>query len=203
MSRPFALGLTGSIGMGKSTALRLFAEAGCAVWDADAAVHRLYEPGGAAVAPVAALHPPALVAGGISRPALKDWIAAEPAALGWIERVVHPLVAADRAAFLAATPADVAVFDVPLLFETGAEAAFDAVAVVSAPPELQRARVLDRPGMTEAQFEALKAKQMPDADKRARADYIIPSATPEEARAAVTAILNEIRGRNARDRSRH
>lgn len=203
MSRPFALGLTGSIGMGKSTALRLFAEAGCAVWDADAAVHRLYEPGGAAVAPVAALHPPALVAGGISRAALKDWIAAEPAALGRIERVVHPLVAADRGAFLAATPADVAVFDVPLLFETGAEAAFDAVAVVSAPPELQRARVLDRPGMTEAQFEALKAKQMPDADKRARADYIIPSATPEEAKAAVTAILDEIRGRDARDRSRH
>lgn len=191
--RPFVLGLTGSIGMGKSTASRIFAEAGCDVWDADAAVHRLYAPGGAAVAPLAALHPPALVDGGISRPVLKDWIAADATALARIERVVHPLVAADRAAFLDASRAEVAVCDIPLLFETGAEAGLDAVAVVSAPAALQRARVLDRPGMTDAQFEAILAKQMPDAEKRDRADFIIPSATIDEARAAIDAILARIR----------
>jgi dephospho-CoA kinase len=202
-ARPFLLGLTGSIGMGKSTANRMFAEAGCDVWDADAAVHRLYAPGGAAVVPLAALHPPALVAGGISRPVLKDWIATDPTALGRIERIVHPLVAADRAAFLSRARSDVVVCDIPLLFETRAEAAFDAVAVVSAPADLQRARVLDRPGMTEAQFDAILAKQMPDAEKRARADYIIPSATMEEARTAIAAILAQIRDKDARNRSRH
>lgn len=189
--------------MGKSTAARMFAEAGCDVWDADEAVHRLYAPGGAAVAPVAALHPPALERGGISRPALKSWISDDPSALKRIEKVVHPLVAADRAEHLKAATADVAVYDVPLLFETGAEGQFDAVAVVSAPPQLQRARVLDRPGMTEAGFEALLAKQMPDAEKRARADYVIPSSTPAEARAAIAAILEEIRSGHARNRSRH
>ena len=202
-ARPFLLGLTGSIGMGKSTANRMFAEAGCDVWDADAAVHRLYAPEGAAVVPLTALHPPALVAGGISRPVLKDWIATDPTALGRIERIVHPLVAADRVAFLSGARSDVVVCDIPLLFETGAEVAFDAVAVVSAPADLQRARVLDRPGMTEAQFDAILAKQMPDAEKRARADYIIPSATMEEARTAIAAILAQIRDKDARNRSRH
>ena len=197
MSRPFRLGLTGSIGMGKSTAARMFADAGCAVWDADASVHRLYAPGGAAVAPIAALRPAAIDASGVSRPALKAWIAEEPAALARIEAVVHPLVAADRAAFLGDADAPVAVCDIPLLFETGAERDFDAVAVVSAPPEVQRARVLARPGMTEAAFESILAKQMPDAEKRARADYVIPTTDMDAARAAVQHILTEIGGPNA------
>ena len=167
------IGLTGSIGMGKSTANRMFAEAGCDVWDADAAVHRLYAPGGAAVAPLAALHPPALVAGGISRPALKDWIAADPTALGQIERIVHPLVAADRAAFLSRARSDVVVCDIPLLFETGGDAFVDAVVVVTADPEVQAARVLARPGMTRDRFEAILARQTPDAEKRRRADFLV------------------------------
>lgn len=197
MSRPFALGLTGSIGMGKSTTARMFAEAGCAVWDADAAVHRLYDRGGKAVGPIARLRPGAVTDGAVSRAALKAWIAEDPLALSRIESVVHPLVAADRARFLNEVRADIAVFDIPLLYEGGSDAAFDAVAVVSAPPELQRARVLDRPGMTEADFEALIAKQMPDAEKRARADYVIPTDSLPAARQEVDRIVKEIRSRHA------
>jgi len=183
--------------MGKSTTARMFAEAGCAVWDADAAVHRLYAPGGAAVEPMSALHPDAVQNGAVSRERLKEWIAADPAALGRIEALVHPLVGADRAEFIAGATADIVVLDVPLLFETGGEARVDAVAVVSAPPEVQRARVLERGTMTEAQFEAILAKQMPDAEKRARADYIIESLTLEAARAQVQAVIKDIRSRQA------
>ena len=194
----FVLGLTGSIGMGKSTTAAMFAELGVPVWDADAAVHRLYSRGGAAVAPIAALCPEAVIDGEVSRDALKDWIARDEEALARIERVVHPLVGADRAAFLSDhAEAPLVVLDIPLLFETGAEGQVDAVAVVTAPPQEQRARVLARGTMSEAQFEAIRDKQMPDAEKRARADYIIETRTMDGARAAVQDIVNRItRGKN-------
>jgi len=197
MSTPFVIGLTGSIGMGKSTTAQMFVEAGCALWDADAAVHRLYAPGGAAVAPISALHPAAIVDGAVSREALKDWIAADPAALPQIERVVHPLVAADRADFLAGSDARIVVLDIPLLFEGGMERFMDMTVVVSAPAEMQRERVLARPGMSEAQFETILSKQMPDAEKRRRADRVIETIDLETARAAVAAIIAEVSHQDA------
>ena len=181
------LGLTGSIGMGKSTTARLFAEEGCPVWDADAAVHRLYAQGGAAVAPIGAAFPDAITDGAVDRGRLRAIIAEDARALGRIEAIVHPLVAQDRAAFVAAQDAAVVVLDIPLLFETGGADGMDAVAVVSAPPETQRARVLARGSMTEADFEAILARQVPDAEKRARADYVIITDTIEHARAQVRA----------------
>ncbi|GGH55396.1 dephospho-CoA kinase [Frigidibacter albus] len=196
--RPFRLGLTGSIGMGKSTTAAMFAEAGVPVWDADAAVHRLYAPGGAAVPAIAALHPEAVKDGAVDRAALKDWIAQDATALGQIERAVHPLVAADREAFLAAaSDKPLVLLDIPLLFETGADAQMDATLVVSAPPEVQRARVLARPGMTEAQFELILSRQMPDADKRARATWVIETIGLEATRAAVRDLTRTIRARHA------
>ncbi len=195
MSRPFLLGLTGSIGMGKSTTAAMFAAEGVPVWDADAAVHRLYARGGAGVAAIAALRPEAILGGAVDRGRLKEWIAADPAALQQIEAAIHPLVAADRAAFIdraARAGADLVLLDIPLLFETGAEAALDATLVVTAPAEVQRARVLARPGMTEAQLAAILARQMPDAEKRARATHVIETLTLEETRAAVRRLLVEL-----------
>lgn len=195
MSRPFLLGLTGSIGMGKSTTAAMFAAEGVPVWDADAAVHRLYAQGGAGVAAIAVLRPEAIVGGAVDRGRLKEWIAADPAALQQIEAAIHPLVAADRAAFIdraARAGADLVLLDIPLLFETGAEAALDATLVVTAPAEVQRARVLARPGMTEAQLAAILARQMPDAEKRARATHVIETLTLEETRAAVRRLLVEL-----------
>lgn len=191
--RPFRLGLTGSIGMGKSTTAGMFAAEGVPVWDADAAVHRLYAKGGAAVAPLAALYPAAIEDGAVSRAALKSWIADDPTALPCIETVVHPLVAADRAAFVAAATADIVVLDIPLLFETGADAMMDATLVVTAPLELQRARVMARPCMTEALFAAILAKQMPDAEKRARATHIIETLGLEAVRLSVQTLIGYIR----------
>lgn len=193
----FKLGLTGSIGMGKSTTAKLFAEEGCDVWDADAAVHRLYSVGGAAVAPMAALFPQAIVDGAVDRGALKGIISSDATALAEIENIVHPLVAQDRQAFLDQATADVVVFDIPLLFEGAGAEMMDATVVVSAPADVQRSRVMERGTMTEAQFEHILSKQMPDAEKRARADYIVETTTLDAARDQVRAILGDIRSRTA------
>lgn len=189
----FRLGLTGSIGMGKSTTARLFAEEGCAVWDADAAVHRLYAQGGAGADAIGAVYPEAVVERAVDRRRLREIIANDPQALGRIEALIHPLVIQDRADFIARQEADVTVLDIPLLYETGGERDLDAVAVASVPPEEQRARVLARGTMSEADFKAILARQMPDAEKRARADYVIKTDTLDHARAQVRAILARIR----------
>lgn len=193
----FSLGLTGSIGMGKSTTARLFAAQGCAVWDADAAVHRLYGKEGAAVAPMQAAFPEAIEDGAVSRDALKKIIGADPDALKRIETIVHPLVARDRAAFRAQAKSDVLVFDIPLLFETGGHAEMDAVACVSVDAETQQSRVLSRGTMTVEQFRQILQKQMPIKDKIARADYVIETDTLEHAEAQVAEILADIRSKLA------
>ena len=193
--KAFHLGLTGSIGMGKSTTARLFAEEGCDIYDADAAVHRLYSRGGRAVAPMAEAFPDAVIDGTVNRDKLKEAIAADPTALKRIESVVHPLLGQDRVEFLENSTADIVVFDIPLLFETGGEARMDAVACVTIAPEEQRRRVLARGTMTEAQFETILAKQMPIAKKLARSDYVIETDTIEHARAQVQAIVQQIRSR--------
>lgn len=193
----FRLGLTGSIGMGKSTTAQMFAEAGCAVWDADAAVHRLYSKDGAAVDPIAAAFPDAIRDGMVCRNALKSIIERDPDALSRIEGIVHPLVAQDRAKFLKDKSAVVTVLDIPLLFETGADKDLDGTVTVSTPSEQQKARVLERGTMTEDQFNAILAKQMPDAEKRARADYVITTDTLAHAREQVRSVLENIeRSRN-------
>lgn len=189
----FCLGLTGSIGMGKSTTAAMFAAEGVPVWDADQAVHRLYAEGGAAVAPLAALFPDAEMQGVIRRDVLRRRIGEDPAVLPRIEAVVHPLVVLDRARFIAETPADILLLDVPLLFETGADTGMDASLVVTAPPALQRARVMARPGMTEALFQTLLAKQLPDRDKRARATHLIETLSLSSVRACVQALIGYIR----------
>lgn len=189
----FRLGLTGSIGMGKSTTAQMFRDLGHPVWDADQAVHRLYAPGGLAVAPVAAAFPGALAQGGIDRGALKTALAADPAALARLEGIVHPLVARDRQDFLARhVGAPLVVLDIPLLFESAHPPDLDGVAVVSTDPATQAARVLARPGMTRDTLAMILARQMPDADKRARADWIIPTDSLDGARAAVARIVNEV-----------
>jgi dephospho-CoA kinase len=189
----FLLGLTGSIGMGKSTAAGMFRDLGHPVWDADAAVHALYAPGGAAVAPVAAAFPGVVQGGAVDRAALKARLAAEPAGFARLEAIVHPLVAQDRAGFIARhAGAPIIVLDVPLLYENAMQGQMDGVAVVSAPPEVQRARVLARPGMDAAGLALILSRQMPDAEKRARADWVIPSETLEGARAAIVDICAAI-----------
>lgn len=197
MKAKFLLGLTGSIGMGKSTTSAMFAAEGIPVWDADAVVHKLYAKGGAAVAPIGAVHPEAIVDGAVSRPALKAVIAANPAALTGIEAIIHPLVAADRAAFIAASDADLIVLDIPLLFENGTEQTVDATLLVTAPAALQRQRVLARPGMTEAHLALILARQMPDADKRKRATHIVETLDIAATQAYVRALITYIRGSHA------
>ncbi len=189
----YCLGLTGSIGMGKSTTAQMFRDAGLPVWDADATVHKLYAKGGAAVAPIRAVLPDAVIDDAVSRAVLKDMITADLAVLAIVEGIVHPLVAQDRKAFLARTTSDIAVFDIPLLFETRADTWLDATVVVSVPPEVQAARVLARSDMTRAQFETILSRQLPDDEKRARATHIIETLTLDGARAAVDALIASIR----------
>lgn len=181
--------------MGKSTTSAMFRDMGYPVWDADDAVHRLYAPGGAAVEPVAAVFSDALVDGGIDRAVLKDYLARDPAALKQLESIVHPLVAQDRAAFLyrhADQP--LVVLDIPLLFEAGGTQVVDGIAVVSTDAQTQRERVLARPGMTSEALQMILSRQIPDDQKRARADWIIPTDTPEGARQAVERIVKEVTG---------
>jgi len=188
----FALGLTGSIGMGKSTTAALFADLGCAVWDADAAVHRLYSKGGAAVSGIAEICPDAVIDDQVSRSFLGDVIRKDPEILRDIEVFVHPLVAQDRQEFLAETMSTIAVLDIPLLFETGADKLMDAMACVWVSDDEQKRRVLARGTMDEAQFNAIRDKQLPISEKRARAQYQIETDTPEHATLQVQQIVADI-----------
>ena len=187
------VGLTGSIGMGKSTTAELFADEGAPVWSADDAVHRLYARGGAAVAPMRVAFPAAVKDDAVDREALSALLQQDPSAFVRLEAIVHPLVAHDRTLFLARAADEgqaVAVVDVPLLFETGGDALVDAVVVASAPAEVQRERVLTRPGMTAEKLGAILARQLPDMEKRARADFVVDTSRGiEPARAQVRAIL--------------
>jgi len=191
----FRIGLTGSIGMGKSTTAQMFRDLDVLVWDADAAVARLYQPGGAAIALIEAAFP-GTTNGEVNREALRSLIAKDPSVLLKVEAIVHPLVAADRDHFLANAKADIVVLDIPLLFETKLESQFDLIVVVSAPVDVQKARVLARPGMTEVEFHRLLARQMPDAEKRARADVLIETTSLEAARNAVHDLVKKIRAGN-------
>ncbi len=193
----FKLGLTGSIGMGKSTTAQMFAEFGCAVWDADAAVHRLYAKDGAAVVPMMAEFEDVVADGTVSRDRLRALVSQDPSVLKQVEKIVHPLVAEDRAAYLASAAQDIVVLDIPLLFETGGDGAMDAVACVSVSPEEQERRVLARGTMPKAQFLQIRAKQLPNDEKCARSDYVVNTETLDQARVQVEKIVTEIRGQLA------
>lgn len=190
---PLLIGLTGSIGMGKSTTAAFFSDLGVPVWDADQAVHRLYNTGGMAVELLQNLYPDAVISGIVSRESLKSWIAKDPTALQQIEQIVHPLVAADRAEFIKTSNSEIIVLDIPLLFEAGLNTDMDVVIVVTAPVKTQRNRVLARDGMTAELFEAILAKQMPDAEKRKRADYVIQTNSLEKTKQQVEKVLKQIR----------
>lgn len=192
------LGLTGSIGMGKSTVAAMFAAEGVPVFDADAAVHRLQGPDGALVADIEALFPGTTGAGGVDRGSLAERVLGEPEALRRLEELIHPIVAREREAFLAAhAGAPLVLLDIPLLFEAGGSSEVDKIAVVSAPPEVQRARVLARPGMSPEKLDRILARQLPDAEKRARADFVIDTGTPvAETRRAVRRIVACLTGRS-------
>lgn len=188
------LGLTGSIGMGKSTVAAMFAALGVPVFDSDAVVHGLQGKGGRLVAVIEAAFPDTTSAEGVNRTALGEAVLGKPELLRRLESIVHPAVWEERTRFLSAhADAPLVVFDIPLLFETGGEARVDKVAVVSAPAEVQRARVLARPGMTEARFAAILARQTPDAEKRARADYVIDTGgSLDRTRARVAQIVADL-----------
>lgn len=198
------LGLTGSIGMGKSTTAKMFAEAGVPVHDSDEAVHRLYA--GAAAPLVEEAFPGTVRDGTVDRTRLAERVIGDIAAIRRLEAIIHPLVRADADAFLerhrrAGVP--LAVLDIPLLFETGGRNRVDKVLVVTAPAELQRERVLARPGMTDEKFRAILAKQVPDAEKRSQADFVVDTGSGlEAAREAVAAIVSQLTGENPGD-ARH
>jgi dephospho-CoA kinase len=191
------IGLTGSIGMGKSTTAAMFREAGVPVYDADAAVHDLYDQGGAAVGPVGEAFPGVVVDGRVDRERLRQAVLGKPEELKRLNAIVHPLVGRDRAGFFdqaRAAGAEMVVLDIPLLFETGGDANVDAVVVVSAPAEQQRERVLARPGMTPERLDAILAQQLADAEKRARAHFVVDTGRGlAPARAQVAEIIATMR----------
>ena len=195
----YLIGLTGSIGMGKTQTAALFEEEGVPRYDADAAVHELYEVGGAAVGPIGEMFPEAVRDGAVDRAALGRIVLKDGAKLAALEKMVHPLAGATQVDFLNAQMAAGAthvLLDIPLLFETGGHEFVDCVVVVSAPPDIQRARVLERPGMTEEKFADILSKQVPDSDKRAAADFIIDSSVSvADARRQVKEILAAVRDR--------
>ena len=195
----YLIGLTGSIGMGKTQTAALFEEEGVSRYDADAAVHGLYEVGGAAVGPIGEMFPEAVRDGAVDRAALGQIVLKDGAKLAALEKVVHPLAGATQVDFLNAQMAAGAthvLLDIPLLFETGGHEFVDCVVVVSAPPDIQRARVLERPGMTEEKFADILAKQVPDSDKRAAADFIVDSSVSvADAHRQVKEILAAVRDR--------
>ena len=195
MTRQKILGLTGSIGMGKSTVAGMLRDLGVPVFDADAAVHELQGPGGALLPAIEAEFPGTTGPAGVDRPKLGAAVFGDPERLARLEAIVHPAVAAMRAAFLADhAGAPLVVFDIPLLFEKGGNQGLDAVAVVSAPAAEQRRRVLARPGMTVEKFEQILALQVPDAQKRARADYVIDTGTTlAETRAQVQVMAEALK----------
>lgn len=196
------IGLTGSIGMGKSETAKMFMALGVPVYDADAAVHAIYERGGAAVEPIRAVFPSAIVDGAVDRKELSKAVLGLPEEMKKLEAIVHPLAGQAQIDFLRKAEADgheMVVLDIPLLFETGGENRVDVVVVVSAPYHIQRERVLARPDMTEAKFAAIHAKQVPDDEKRQRADFIVDSSDGlEKARATVASIVEELKGREGR-----
>jgi len=199
------IGLTGSIGMGKSTTAKLFAAAGIPVNDADAVVHDLYA--GEAVAAVEAEFPGTSTEGAVDRAELARQLALRPDGFKALEAIVHPLVRQREAAFLAnqqAAGQSIVLLDIPLLFETGAENRADVIAVVSCDPQIQKARVLARPGMTEDKFNMILSRQMPDAEKRARADYVIDTGHGmEAAQQRVSEIVDDLRVRIAKGEFRN
>ncbi|MGE5502463.1 MAG: dephospho-CoA kinase [Ignavibacteriales bacterium] len=191
------VGLTGSIGMGKSTTAAMFRDEGVPVYDADAAVHEIYAPGGAAVAPIEAAFPGTTGPNGVDRAKLSARVVGHPEELKRLESIVHPLIAESRARFFAdaqAKGADIVVLDIPLLFETGGEKAMNAIVVVSAPAEVQRSRVLGREGMDEAKLDAILARQMKNEEKCARAHFVVDTGKGlDHARAQVRDILATLR----------
>ena len=189
----FLLGLTGSIGMGKSTTAGCFKDAGCDVWDADAAVHRLYAKQGAAVAPLSNLFPKALIEGAISRQVLKHELQKNPDLIGQLEAIVHPLVAQDRQTFIDLAQSNILVFDIPLLFETGADAHMNAVICVTIDEEEQKKRVLERGTMNEEMFKQVKSRQWSNSQKCEKADFVILTDTLEHVHAQVENILAKLR----------
>lgn len=194
MPRAFVIGLTGSIGMGKTETARLFAAEGIPVHDSDAAIARLYAKGGAAVEMIAATFPEVVINDAVDRTRLSALVVRDPAALAQLEKLVHPLVAAERRKFVENAKAPIVLVDVPLLFETGAAAETDAIVVASAPERVQRTRVLARPGMTAEKFATLQARQISDGKKRQQADYVVMTDKGlDDAREQVKMILADVR----------
>lgn len=193
--RPYIIGLTGSIGMGKSTVAQMFVDEGVPLFDADAAVHQLQGPGGALVEEIEALFPGTTTGDGVDRQKLGAAVLGDPAALQRLEQLIHPAVGALRKAFLDEhRDAPMILFDIPLLFEKGGAEGVDHIIVVSAGPEHQRTRVLGRPGMSEQRFEQIKSLQMPDADKRQKADSVIDTSLPHaETRRQVQKLVQKLK----------
>ncbi|HSZ11014.1 MAG TPA: dephospho-CoA kinase [Rhizomicrobium sp.] len=202
MNRPLLVGLTGSIGMGKTETARMFARLGIPTYDADAAVHRLYEAGGAAVEPIAKEFPGTVRDGRVDRAALTKALAADASGFKRLEAIVHPLVAREQLKFLEDNAgADIVVLDIPLLFETGGHARMDAVVVVSAPRHVQRARVLAREGMTEEKLDHILSRQMDDEEKRAKAHFVIETDKGlEHAFEQVRDVIEKLRGDRLKQR---